>query len=85
MAGWSAASAHAVAAFAEVLVVPDSAFDGAALLVSVPQGGNIDEVTDALVGSAASVRACTLVGTHAARYRVEGPRPTQLSSRPSGV
>jgi hypothetical protein len=85
VAGWSATAAHAVAALAEVLTVPDSAFDGAALLVSVPHGGNIDEITDALVGSAASVRACTLVGSHAARYRVEGPRPAALASRPSGV
>ena len=49
VAGWSAAAAQAVAALAEVFAVPDRAFDGAALLVSVPQGGNIEQVTDALI------------------------------------
>jgi len=57
--------------------VPDRAFDGAALLVSVPQGGRIAEVTQALVEAGASVRASALVGSHATRYRVsaEGARP----------
>jgi hypothetical protein len=50
--------------------VPDSAFDGAALLVSVPQGGSIDALTQALVKAGASVRSSTLVGSHATRYTV---------------
>jgi hypothetical protein len=50
--------------------VPDRAFDGAALLVSVPQGGAIDAVKSTLVKAGASVRAAALVGSHATRYRV---------------
>src|ERR1700732_4090287 len=39
VAGWSAASVNSVADLADVIAVPDSAFDGAALLVSVERGG----------------------------------------------
>ena len=70
VAGWSATAARAVGATAEVIAVPDEAFDGAALLVSVPAGGTIAAVTDALVKAGASVRATALVGSHATRYRV---------------
>src|SRR4029079_4346538 len=38
VSGWSAKAAKAVAAIADVMGAPDKAFDGAALLVSVPQG-----------------------------------------------
>jgi chorismate mutase len=72
VAGWSAKAAKAVGALADVIAVPDKAFDGAALLVSVPQGGSIAAVTDALVKAKASVRATALVGSHATRYRVSG-------------
>jgi len=77
VAGWSTAAAQAIGPFAETIAVPDRAFDGAALLVSVPQGGSIDEVTGTLVKAGASVRASTLVGSHATRYRVsaKGARP----------
>ena len=37
VAGWGAEAARAVSALAEIVAVPDSAFDGAALLVSVPR------------------------------------------------
>src|ERR1700692_2833685 len=47
VSGWGAASVHAVAALADVIAVPDRAFDGAALLVSVDRGG-IDAVSSAL-------------------------------------
>jgi chorismate mutase len=70
VAGWSAAAAKAAGKLAEVIAVPDKAFDGAALLVSVPQGGSIEAVTEALVKARASVRATALVGSHATRYRV---------------
>jgi chorismate mutase len=70
VAGWSTSAAHAVAALAEAIAVPDRAFDGAALLLSVPQGGHIERVTDALVKAGASVRGSALVGSHATRYRV---------------
>jgi chorismate mutase len=77
VAGWSTAAAQAVGSLAEVIAVPDRAFDGAALLVSVPEHGSIDRVTDMLVKAGASVRASALVGSHATRYRVsaEGARP----------
>ncbi len=70
VSGWSAAAAHALSPLAEVIAVPDSAFDGAALLVSIPQGGSITAITDTLVAAHASVRASTLVGSHATRYIV---------------
>jgi chorismate mutase len=80
VAGWSTAAAQAVGSLADVIAAPDRAFDGAALLVSVPVGGSIDKVTDLLVKAGASVRASALVGSHATRYRVSGhgerPIPT---------
>ena len=77
VSGWSTAAAQALKPLAEVIAVPDRAFDGAALLISVPQGGSIATVIDTLVKAGASVRASALVGSHATRYRVsaEGARP----------
>jgi chorismate mutase len=77
VSGWSAKAAEALAGLAELAVVPDRAFDGAALLISVPQGGSIAAITDRLVKAGASVRASALVGSHATRYRVaaKGARP----------
>jgi chorismate mutase len=79
VSGWGATAAQALSPLAEVIAVPDQAFDGAALLVSVPAGSGIGAITDALVGSGASVRASALVGSHATRYRVtaEGARPAR--------
>ena len=70
VSGWSAAAAQAVAPLAEVVAVQDRAFDGAALLISVPEGGKIAQITETLVKAGASVRATALVGSHATRYRV---------------
>jgi chorismate mutase len=70
VSGWNAAAAKALEGPAEVIAVPDRAFDGAALLISVPQGGSIAGITTALVKAGASVRATALVGSHATRYRV---------------
>jgi chorismate mutase len=77
LAGWSTAAAEAAAPLAEVIALPDRGFDSAALLISVPQGGRIERVTDTLVKAGASVRTAALVGSHATRYRVsaEGARP----------
>jgi hypothetical protein len=77
LAGWTTAAAQAVAPLAEVIAVPDRGLDSAALLISVPQGGSIERVTDTLVQAGASVRTADLVGSHATRYRVsaEGARP----------
>ena len=70
VAGWSAQAAKALGAQAEVIAVPEPAFEGAALLISVPQGGSIGAIADTLVKAGASVRATALVGSHATRYRV---------------
>jgi chorismate mutase len=77
VAGWSAAAAQALGPLAEVVAAPDRAFDGAALLISVPQGGSIAAITDALIKAGATVRASACVGSHAASYRVSarGARP----------
>ena len=69
VSGWSAASVGRLAGLADAIAVPDRAFDGAALLVSVAQGG-IDPVADALLRTGASIRSRALVGSHATRYTV---------------
>jgi chorismate mutase len=77
VSGWGPAVSRAVSHLAEVVAVPDSAFDGAALLVSVPQGRKFDAIVGALVEAGASVRSTALVGSHATRYIVtpEEKRP----------
>ena len=71
VAGWSAKAAAAASALAETIAVPDRAFDGAALLISVPAGGNLTDIKDAIVKAGVTVRSAALVGSHAARYRVQ--------------
>ena len=77
VSGWSTQAAQAIGSLAEVIAVPDEAFDGGALLVSLPPGG-IAGVTQALIEAGASVRAATLVGSHSTRYTVSAvtTRPT---------
>lgn len=70
VAGWSAVAAKAVSPLGEVIAVPERAFDGAALLFSLPPGRTLDEVKAALIAAGASVRATALVGGHATRYTV---------------
>ena len=70
VSGWGAPAARAVAAVGEAIAVPDRAFDGAALLISVPPGGKLADITSALVQTGASVRSTALVGSHANRYKV---------------
>jgi len=72
VSGWSAAAAHALSPLAEVVAVPDRALDGAALLISLPQGCDRAQVSAVLVRAGASVRSMALVGSHATRYMV-GP------------
>jgi chorismate mutase len=76
VSGWGPAVARSLDSSTEVIAVPDSAFDGAALLVSVPQG-RIEVLAAVLVNAGASVRSKALVGSHARRYTVtaEGARP----------
>jgi chorismate mutase len=69
VSGWRASSVGTIAERADVIAVPDRAFDGAALLVSVERGG-IKAVSDALVRIGASIRSTALVGSHATRYTV---------------
>jgi chorismate mutase len=69
VSGWNAASIDKLAELADVIAVPDRAFDGAALLISVARGG-IDAVSQALVKAGASIRSTALVGSHATRYTV---------------
>jgi len=81
VAGWSATAAKALGPLAEVVAAPDRAFDGAALLISVPQGGSIATITEALIEAGASVRSSARVGSHASRYRVSdhNARPVPTS------
>jgi chorismate mutase len=70
VAGWSVAAARALSHLAQFIAVPDRAFDGAALLVSVPHGGSFAAVGETLVQAGASLRSSALVGSHATRYTV---------------
>jgi len=69
VSGWNADTARALAPLAEIVAVPDTAFDGAALLVSVA-GHDIEKIKLALLQAGASVRSTALVGSHATRYTV---------------
>jgi chorismate mutase len=75
VAGWSAEAARAASKLAEFVAVPDKAFDGAALLVSVPAGGDLTQIKAALVKAGATVRSAALVGSHATRYKVPAQKP----------
>ncbi len=68
VSGWSADVARALSPFSEIIAVPDTASDGAALLVSVPGPGGLDKISSALIAAGASVRSSALVGGHATRY-----------------
>jgi chorismate mutase len=70
VSGWNAEIARALSPLAEVVAVPDAAFDGAALLVSVLQPGGLEKIKAALIEAGASVRSTALVGSHATRYTV---------------
>jgi len=70
VSGWGASAAQALSAEANFLAVPDRAFDGAALLVSLPRERPLEAVSAALIKAGASVRSAALVGSHAARYTV---------------
>ncbi len=70
VAGWGAKAAQALSMQAEFLAVPDRAFDGAALLVTLPRDVGLERVSEALVNAGATVRASALVGSHATRYTV---------------
>jgi chorismate mutase len=69
VSGWSASAVDKLAGIAEAIAVPDRAFDGGALLISVARGG-IGAVAEALLATGASIRSRTLVGSHATRYTI---------------
>jgi len=77
VSGWSGKAARAATELAELIAIPEGAFDGAALLVSVPVGKTVDDIVAALRGAGVSVRSQALVGSHATRYMVgaDGARP----------
>jgi hypothetical protein len=68
VSGWNADTARTLSPLAEIVAVPDGAFDGAALLVSVTGGIRLDTIKSALIEAGASVRSTALVGSHATRY-----------------
>ena len=70
VSGWNADIARALAPLADIVAVPDTAFDGAALLVSIARPNSVEKIRSALIEAGASVRSSALVGSHATRYTV---------------
>ena len=81
VSGWNAEIARALSPLAETVAVPDTAFDGAALLVSVAGSGSLEKIKSALIEAGASVRSSALVGSHATRYTVP-PKGAATSEKP---
>ncbi len=78
VSGWNAQVSRALSPLADVVAVPDTAFDGAALLVSIAAPASLEQIKAALIAAGASVRSTALVGGHATRYTVPQlglPRP----------
>ena len=69
VSGWNASAVDKLAGIADAIAVPDRAFDGGALLISVVRDG-IGKVAEALLATGASIRSRTLVGSHTTRYTV---------------
>ena len=72
VSGWNAEIARALSPLADIVAVPDTAFDGAALLVSIAGAKGLEKVKLALIKAGASVRSTAAVGSHATRYAVPG-------------
>jgi chorismate mutase len=70
VAGWGAKPAQALNLVADFIAVPDRAFDGAALLITLPTNVTLETANEALVKAGASVRSAALVGSHATRYTI---------------
>lgn len=70
VSGWGSGPAQALQMVADFIAVPDRAFDGAALLVTVPKDVSLESVGKTLVKAGATVRSTALVGSHATRYTV---------------
>jgi chorismate mutase len=70
VSGWGAGPAQALSTLTDFIAVPDRAFDGAALLVTLPKNFSLKQVSAAMVKAGATVRSSALVGSHATRYTV---------------
>jgi chorismate mutase len=70
VSGWSAAAAEQLSMLTDFLAVPDRAFDGAALLITLPRDASLDAIKDTLLKAGVTVRSTALVGSHATRYTV---------------
>lgn len=70
VSGWGAEVARALVPLADIIAVPETASDGAALLISVPSSEGLEGITAALRRAGATVRGTALVGSHAKRYTV---------------
>ena len=70
VSGWGAGAAQALSTRADFIAVPDRAFDGAALLVTLPKGVSLQSISAVLVKAGATVRSAALVGSHATRYTI---------------
>jgi chorismate mutase len=70
VSGWSQHAAQALSKLTDFFAVPDRAFDGAALLITLPANLSLDTIGTALVETGATLRSATLVGSHATRYTV---------------
>jgi chorismate mutase len=70
LSGWGAGPAEALSTLADFIAVPDRAFDGAALLVTLPKNVSLEQVNAAMVKAGATVRSSALVGSHATRYTI---------------
>src|SRR5215467_10659589 len=68
VSGWNAEIARALSPLAEIVAVPDTAFDGAALLVSITGAKGLEKIKLAPIQAGASIRSTALVGSHATRY-----------------
>jgi chorismate mutase len=70
VSGWGATPAETLSMLADFIAVPDRAFDGAALLVTLPKGVSLETISATLVKAGATVRSAALVGSHATRYTI---------------
>ena len=70
VSGWGVGPAQALTKLTDFIAVPDRAFDGAALLISLPKETSLQSISAALVKAGATVRSAALVGSHATRYTV---------------
>jgi chorismate mutase len=71
---WGEKPAQALSMLADFIAVPDRAFDGAALLVTLPNGVSLEQISAALVKAGAKLGSTALVGSHATRYMVAADR-----------